>query len=362
MGATLPLEKIQHYRARAAAGLLAAPRIVAATGRALDGEGSSIPHGEALKSEQTARIYVRNLKTNGADFIKVHNLLPRETFVAIAEESSAQKLPLAGHVPLSMTATEVSDLGQKSIEHASDLLFSTSSDELLLRTQLVQQIRSGESYGSALALLEARGAESFDKPRADALYKRFVRNGTWHCPTLLNRKLSTYRDDLQLATDPRMKYIPQSDRARWQFSFAPIAAEPRELAGRKKRYERTLEIVGGMQNARVGILAGTDVLNPYTFPGSSLHEELDLLVEAGLTAAEALRAATLNPAEYMGMTELFGTVEKGKTADLILLDANPYIDIRNTQRIFAVILNGKLISRDDLNKMLVAIEQTAKAS
>ena len=97
-----------------------------------------------------------------------------------------------------------------------------------------------------------------------------------------------------------------------------------------------------MHKAGVRILAGTDTPNPYVFAGSSLHDELQLLVKAGLPPIDALRAATLGPAEYLGMTASLGSVSTGMMADLVLLSADPLADIGNTRRIEAVVLNGKL--------------------
>ena len=114
-----------------------------------------------------------------------------------------------------------------------------------------------------------------------------------------------------------------------------------------------------MQTANAPILAGTDVPNPYVFPGFSLHDELALLVAAGLTPMQALRAATLNPAKYLGMSDSVGTIEKGKLADLVLLDANPLDDIRHTQRIRAVIANGRYFSYEALRGLLTQAETAA---
>jgi imidazolonepropionase-like amidohydrolase len=114
-----------------------------------------------------------------------------------------------------------------------------------------------------------------------------------------------------------------------------------------------------MQRARVGILAGTDAGSaPYVFLGFSLHDELDLLVQVGLTPMEALQTATRNAARFMGKEMEMGTVEKGKLADLVLLDANPLIEISNTRKIAAVILGGKLLPRESLDDMLSKVVAT----
>jgi imidazolonepropionase-like amidohydrolase len=122
------------------------------------------------------------------------------------------------------------------------------------------------------------------------------------------------------------------------------------------------EIVDGteMHEAGVQFMAGTDSANTFTLPGFALHEELELLVEAGFTPMEAIQAATLNPAKYLGREKELGTIESGKLADLVLLDANPLVDIRNSQKIRAVVVNGRYLSRADLDSMLSRAEAAAK--
>jgi imidazolonepropionase-like amidohydrolase len=125
--------------------------------------------------------------------------------------------------------------------------------------------------------------------------------------------------------------------------------------------QASLRIVGKMSTAGVPILAGTDTTAPFVFPGSSLHEELALLVRAGLTPMQALEAATKLPAEFLGKQQTQGTIEPDKIADLLLLDANPLDDIHNTQKIRAVILRGKLLDRSFLDELLTKEESFAKA-
>jgi adenine deaminase len=127
----------------------------------------------------------------------------------------------------------------------------------------------------------------------------------------------------------------------------------------KRVFSKDLEVVGTMQLAGVEIRAGTDTLNPYCLPGFSLHDELDLLVQAGVTPMQALQAATLNPARFLGREKDLGTVATGKLADLVLLDANPLKDIGNTRKISAVVFGGKYFSRASLDEMLARIEALA---
>jgi imidazolonepropionase-like amidohydrolase len=134
------------------------------------------------------------------------------------------------------------------------------------------------------------------------------------------------------------------------------------LPTRQRFVAKELEVVKAMHDAGIQFLSGTDAApGVYIFPGFSLHEELQRFVAAGFTPMEALQTATLNPATFLGLGNRLGTIEPGKLADLVLLDANPLDDIRNTQRITAVIVNGRYLSRADLDQLLAGVETAAPA-
>jgi hypothetical protein len=162
-------------------------------------------------------------------------------------------------------------------------------------------------------------------------------------------------------SDPRLKYMPKAKRESWELKNNPSLSSntAEDWAIEKKVYQKELELVGAMRRARVKLLAGTDTGNPYCFPGFSLHDELGLLVEAGLTPMEALQAATYNAGEFLGMMDSIGTVEEGKIADLVLLDADPIKDIANTKKIAAVVVGGKFYSRSSVDEMLAKIKTLA---
>lgn len=156
-----------------------------------------------------------------------------------------------------------------------------------------------------------------------------------------------------------MKYIPDAWRRRWHdvFQERPVNVVASSLADRKASSDLRLKIVGAMHRAGVHFLAGADVPNPYIYPGYSLHEEFELLAEVGLSPLEILQTATVNPAKFLGREKEIGTIEKGKLADLVLLDANPLEDIRNTTKIAAVVANGRFLSKQDLEKLLSDLEK-----
>ena len=125
-------------------------------------------------------------------------------------------------------------------------------------------------------------------------------------------------------------------------------------------YRKGIELTGAAYRAGVSVMVGTDANDSFVFVGSSVHDELEQLIEAGLTPAQALDAATRSGAEYLGRTREFGSVQPGRAADLVLLEANPLADIRNTRRIHAVLLNGRYLSRAALDSLLVVAEAAAK--
>ena len=336
------------WRDQIAKGSLLGPRMVVAS-PIIDGPQPIWPNSIAVGNEDEGRKAVRRVKQWGADFVKVYALLPRDAYFGIADEAKQQGITFAGHVPNSVSPAEASDAGQKSIEHLTGILIACSDKETELRDKLVKA-DSPEARGR----VQTSALETYDEKKAADLIAHFVKNQTWQCPTLTVLRSNAYLGDESFRRDGRLRYIPRLLQQRWNFRVAN-----HDSAVTKRVLQKQLEIVGAMQRAGVPILAGTDTGNPFCFPGFSLHEELALLVIAGLTPVEALRSATLNPAKFFGLDQTLGTIEQGKIADLVLLDANPLLDIRNTQRINAVVSNGRLFDRKALDKMLGEAEVSA---
>jgi imidazolonepropionase-like amidohydrolase len=346
---------------------LPAPRMVIAS-TIVDGPKPIWPASIGVSNESEARQVVRKVKQAGADFVKVYSALPREAYFAIADEAKKQGLPFAGHVPDSVSAKEASDAGQKSIEHLTGILAACSTQEQEWRKGMLEafsNLPEGERRvprPASTRPLTRLVLENFSPEKAATLFSRFRQNHTWQCPTFTVLRAFANLDNKEFTHDPRLKYMPATMRTQWDpardFRFKERGAEDFDLA--RLVYKKHLEIVGMMHKAGVPFLSGTDVGNPYCFPGFSLHDELALLVRAGLTPMEALQAATLNPARFLGREKDLGTVEKGKMADLVLLEASPLEDISNTQKINAVVLNGHLLDRPTLDKMLTDVEAAAK--
>jgi hypothetical protein len=351
-----PLAQIKKWRAEVEAGTTIGPRIFAA-GILVDGPNPTCaPCSLAVGNADEGRKAVQTVKQMGADFIKVYSMLPRDAYLAIADESKRQHMVFAGHVPQFVSAGEASDAGQKGIEHLTGVLVACSAKEEELRKENEARLRADGFRGDTMTHEQARALDSFDAKRAGALFARFKRNGTWMCPTLSVLRALAFIGDPEFRNDPRLKYIQNFLRQQfWEdgYGFRSRTAEFDAIT--RRVFQKQLEVVGMMKRAGVDFIAGTDTANPYVFPGFSLHDELGLLVQAGFTPMEALQAATRDPARYLGLLDSAGTIEKGKVADLVLLDANPLADIANTRKINAVVVGGRLITRAELDKMLADV-------
>jgi imidazolonepropionase-like amidohydrolase len=355
------------WRDRIGRGELLGPRFVIAS-PIVDGPNPVWPRSIVVRDEIGARQAVRGIKRMGYDFVKVYDRLPRDAYVALLEEARRQDLSVSGHVPMSVRAADASDAGQKTIEHLSGVLYGVSRAEEDLGRRNIELSKGGEaSTGIEPAIRTARRElrerllATYDAAKAKALFATFVKNGTWQCPTLTVIRSIASLDDPAFTRDTRLRYMPRSVVESWQPRNNPRLATKTaaDYALDRRIYRKQLEIVGAMHRAGVKFLAGTDVLNPYAFPGFSLHDELALLVEAGLSPVEALQAATVNPAAYHGVSDRLGTIARGKVADLVVLDASPLDNISNTKRIAAVIVAGRLLQRTELNELLEQAETTA---
>jgi len=202
--------------------------------------------------------------------------------------------------------------------------------------------------------------QSFDPPRAAALWKAFVKNETWETPTLesIHANAQHLEDS---AADPRLAFLPASLRAEMAPKTEITQAMRDAEAWWQRQFANDLKLTGEMHRAGVRLLAGSDSLDRYVFVGDSLQRELQWLVKAGLTPLEALQAATRNAAEFLGRKD-FGVVAPGKRADLVILDADPTSDIGNTRKISATIVGGKVFQHADLEALLAKAQAAAAAA
>jgi imidazolonepropionase-like amidohydrolase len=317
------------WRREIAAGTLAGPRILA-SGPYLEGGEIGIPHLLARNPDE-ARAAVDSLGRLGVDLVKLHGQLSRESWFAALRAARDRGLRTGGHVPRSITAAEASDSGLGSLEHLLQIpIPCTPAESLALAPRFPIQGMLGRCTSADLA----------------PLFARLVRNGTAVVPTQVAAYEISRWPLTDLPGDAYARHLPDTLRrfVTQIFQIPPGVPADAYRTG-EALFAKRLALVGAMHRAGVVLLAGTDAPLRNSPPGFGLHEELALLVRAGLSPFAALRAATLEPARFFGMEDSLGTVAPGRLADLVLLDASPLSDIRNVRKIRAVLQQGRVVRR-----------------
>jgi imidazolonepropionase-like amidohydrolase len=303
------------------------PRILAA-GPILDDAPGDWPFRMRVKTAEDGRAAVQQLKRRGVDLIKVHDHTPREAYFAIAEEARRQNLRLAGHVPNGLTVEQVIDAGQDDIEHLSNW-------------QLWRPCSGGAEY----------------RPEAcRPFFHMLARRGIWQTPTLVGAsELATIGTPASALSADRMAYAGKSIRDMWAGNQS-LFATPEVVRLFRANAKVAAAVTTDMAKAGVGILAGCDTM----IAGFCVHDELEAMVRGGMTPLTALQTATVNPARYFGLQQTAGSIAPAHSADLVLLDANPLTDISNVGRIRAVVVAGRLLERQELDKLLAQARDAAR--
>jgi imidazolonepropionase-like amidohydrolase len=350
MGGEVPT--LMNWRSQIASGQLIGPRMII-SGPMLDGYLANgklrFPSSIPVKTPADAVAAVDSLKKQGVDFIKVQSELTLDAYRAAAAEAHKQGLTIVGHVPERVRLREVVEAGQKSVEHLMGILEGCSN----------QEDKFIHGQGNLKLLLATQDAE-----RCAGMIKLIAAHQTWQVPTLVWQRGGEFLDEFDWKHQPLDKYVPAYWRdvtwRRFNDEMMPdLQHDPMPL--RREYFARNLQITGRMHRGGVPFLAGTDTApGIYVMPGFSLHDELALFVDAGFTPMESLQTATSNPARFLGMEARFGSIEPGKSADLVLLAANPLSHIRNVDKIQAVFARGRLLDRAALDQMLKQVEAAAK--
>jgi imidazolonepropionase-like amidohydrolase len=352
------LDTLLAWKREIEAGTMVGPHIVAC-GPFLVGTGKKTAEQYPVANVDEARAAVRDLKRRGAEFVKIISVPSKEVFFAIADEARKQGIPLAGHLPFQVSAQEASNAGMRSIEHLlySAFSLSFSSKENELRSRLVAAEEQGDSVEWEHIAHESDA--TYDKEKAAKLFESLKKNGTWVTPTLASLDITAHPEEWS-ADDPQLAFVPPSLAKQWRDSLQDGEMKER-AAWLARQAANDWRLTCELKKAGISLLVGSDSLDPFVFPGESLHRELTELVRAGLTPTEALRSATSGAATFLGRERDLGTVEVGKIADLVLLEGSPLENIANTQRINAVVRAGNYLDRAALDQMLSQAKSAAAA-
>ena len=364
-----------HLSARAAGTLPApqfGPRLLATCGDLV----------MAGMSAERAVAEVRHQHELGADFIKAISP-PVPVFRALCDEADRLGLPVAGHLPSRIDAEGSTRM--TVIEHLGPglpLLLACSSDEQRIRTELPPErvpplpsargplagalfglvaeritVNPSRLVSAAQAAAIRRAVDSFDEDRARDLARMYVAAGTWHCPTLIRLATQLRCDAPEHRDDPDLRYVHPRTRRTWRGAAARFTKRDATIHETfAAQYDLLQHLVGIFDAEGVNLLAGTDAVGAaWVVPGSSLHREAAELAAAGLTPLRVLQLLTSEPARYLGLEDA-GVVREGARADLVLLDADPLLDVANLRRIHAVILDGVHLDATRLQRLRDEVE------
>jgi cytosine/adenosine deaminase-related metal-dependent hydrolase len=360
------LAPLEAWRRQVRTGALVGPRVVYA-GAILDGDPPLPwrPFNVQVTDSAGAARTVDSLAARGVDFIKTYSTLDTAVLRHVVAAARRRGLTTSGHLPAGMTPAWGARAGLRTQEHLYGFLQAASARGRELGDSLRAILRARPSPFAVYQAMDRQSAillDSFDPARAEAEYAALRAAGAAVVPTLAVLEYPSRLDDSAFVHDPALRGIPAVMRAR-ATSVASVreAGRGRDAAFERRLFEAHLRTVRGLHRAGVTLLVGTDAPNPFTAPGDAIHRELALFVRAGLTPMQAIEAATRVPARFLGMADSLGTVERGKLADLVLLDGDPLADIANTRRVHAVLADGALVDSTARAQLLDAALRAADA-
>ncbi|WP_372656497.1 amidohydrolase family protein [Hydrogenophaga sp.] len=375
-GSTELIAQVKQLNADSAAGLVDAPEIVQVHGGFFAG---------APTTDAAGRAFVQEKKALGADFIKLVAGAP-PFVMAVLDEAKKAGLGVVGHLPAAVPTDTLSNGGWRVVEHLGagwGSLIDCARNAATLRSdalsrgyappfpstytinpRLYDVTKNAEFYQGIL--------DNFDQVLCKAQAQTFAKNGTWHVPTLIRLSTQNFSTDSMHTQNPNLKYVDKERRALWaqmadQFDHGTHydglqdtpAVSPANAKTLRDFYQLELDTTRLLKQNGVKIMAGSDSANIaiWTVPGFSLHQEFGELAKAGLSPLEVLQSTTLTPAEFLGRQSAMGTVEVGKNANLVLLDANPVTDVSNLSKISGVVLKGRFFAKDKLEQMKSGVAQ-----
>lgn len=302
--------------------------------------------GNSVKTPHAAAEMVRNQKNAGYDFLKLHPGITKENFDAITKTAHEVKIPFAGHVSYDVGVWRAIDAGYASIDHLDGFV-----ESLVPRLDTI-----GEKKAGLFAMYVARYADTAGIPK---LMTALRENNIWVAPTqaLAERWFAADKTAEDLSQKPEMIYVDPKTLANWTKTKKDLMSHPQyDPADIESYIQLRRKLISECNKNGVGLLLASDAPQVFNVPGFSTHQELQYLVDAGLTPYDALRSGTVNPARYFNLNNS-GVIKQGAVSDLLLLNGNPLKDISQTQNIAGVMLGKNWLSRNELDAMLKKAEK-----
>ena len=316
--------------------------------RVYKGKEAGFPELSIGVDENTdSKAVVNELLNQGVSFLKTYEMLSAKTFLGLLAIAKEKNLRVTGHIPLSIDLIEAIDAGLGGMQHIRnlDLACANNAEEILAQRQALLKNKDslpGSALRSKIHQLQRFVAiGNLDEERCNKVIRHLAANNVFQTPTLTINTLDSKRFYADQEWRDTYQFLPKTLQKSWYIGSIEMAKE--EVSENDKIFEDwSMKIVGLFNKNGVKIIAGTDTPIGFLTPGYSLHKELELLVEAGLTPLQALRSATITPAEFFNLESKMGAIEPGKYADLVILNNNPLDSIKNTQNIHMVIAKGKI--------------------
>lgn len=361
----------RRFNADRAAGTLDSPEILQIPGNVITGAATAASGVEA----------VMQTKAIGGDFVKVVAATP-EALGAIMQTAKAQGLDVAGHLTAGTGALDSVKAGMKAIEHLGggwSIALDCARDQAGIRADLLAGKGakmpspfpptypvSPYRYSADDAPFMQRAMDSYDAAACAVVARTMAQSATWQVPTMIRLNTMTNSDAAVFRQDPNLKYVDPTTKGLWnklsaEFETMQPASAPMTIRKTYGSFVSTLRLLRE-QGGASKIMTGTDVGGIWVIPGFSLHQEFGEFAAAGFTPLQILQATTINGARFLKREATMGTVEAGKNADLVLLDANPVADVANLSKIAGVVNAGKYFAKADLDAMKDAVARAAAAA
>jgi len=319
------------------------------SGPKIDGPKGTWAGSLVVESEPDIQKALDSLQSIPTDFVKLYDSrISGELYLKTIAEAEKRELITSGHMPFTVELNQAVDSGIDAIEHLYYIMKGCASNE----TEVTQKLRNKEiGFWDAMPML----MENYQDSTAQKMFFHLRGHKVYVVPTLHIGKTLSYLDEVDHSNDEYLKYMSDGFVKTYEGRINRVKnASKKAIADRKDLDKFFGKLAKSLNDAGVGLLSGSDsgAYNSYTYPGISLHKELQEMVNNGITPLEALKTSAYNGSKFLKKNADYGSLSNGKRADIVLLEANPLEHIENTQMIYAVIKEGKMYNKAQLNMLL----------